>query len=69
MTIERTWVRVLLSSPWRILVLGIVLFALVVAVPLVLVLVGVYLVGLVVLCVGVCAVAALVFALYPGRRR
>lgn len=69
MTIERTWVRLLLSSPWRIFALGVVLFLLVVAVPLVLILVGLYIVGLIVLFLGVCAVAALVLALYPGRRR
>ncbi|MGI9033414.1 MAG: hypothetical protein ACR2HY_06985 [Acidimicrobiales bacterium] len=67
MTIERTWVRLLLSSPWRILVLGIVLFLMIVAAPLVLVLVGLYLVGLLVLALGVAAVMALVLALYPGR--
>ena len=68
MTIETTWVRVFLSTPKRILATGAGLFLLVLAIPIALAIVGLWLIGLLVCLVGVACVAALVVGMLPGRR-
>lgn len=68
MTIETTWVRVFLSTPKRILATGAGLFLLVLAIPIALVIVGLWLIGLLVCLVGVACVVALVVGMLPGRR-
>ncbi len=69
MTIETTWVRVFLSTPKRMLATGAGLFLLVVAAPIALVIVGLWLVGLLLCLVGVACVGALVVGMLPGHRR
>ncbi len=69
MTIETTWVRVFLSTPKRMLATGAGLFLLVLAAPIALVIVGLWLVGLLLCLVGVACVAALVVGMLPGHRR
>jgi hypothetical protein len=68
MTIETRWVRVFLSTPKRILATGAGLFLLVLAIPIALAIVGLWLIGLLVCLVGVACVAALVVGMLPGRR-
>jgi hypothetical protein len=66
-TIERRWVRVLLSTPGRAAATVLTLFVAIVVAPVVLIVLGLAVVGLVVLVVGLGALAALAFALLPGR--
>ena len=69
MTVERTWVRVLLSTTGRAVGTVAGLFVLIVVVPIVLAIVGLPLVALLVFLAGVAAAAVLVLALRPGRGR
>lgn len=68
MTIETTWVRVFLSTPKRILATGAGLFLLILAAPIALAIVGLWLIGLLLCLVGVACLAALVVGMLPGRR-
>ena len=69
MTIETTWVRVFLGTPKRILATGAGLFLLILAAPIALAIVGLWLIGLLLCLVGVACLAALVVGILPGRRR
>ena len=69
MTIETTWVRVFLSTPKRILATGAGLFLLILAIPIALAIVGLWLIGLLLCLVGVACLVALVVGMLPGRRR
>ena len=69
MTIERTWVRVFMSTTSRMVGTVAGLFVLIVVAPIVLAIVGLPLVALLVLLVGLGLVVALVVALLPGRGR
>ena len=69
MTIETTWVRVFLSTPGRILATGAGLFVLILAAPIALAIVGLWVIGLLLCLVGIACVAALVVGMLPGRRR
>ena len=69
MTIERTWVRVFMSTTGRMVGPVAGLFVLIVVAPIVLAILGLPLVALLVLLVGLAAVVALVLALLPGRGR
>jgi hypothetical protein len=66
-TIETTWVRVLFGSPGRILATAVTLFVLVVAAPIVLAIVGLWLVGVLLCLVGLACVVAIALAMLPGR--
>jgi hypothetical protein len=68
-TIERTWVRVLISTPWRMLGTALGLFVLIIAGPLVLIIADQALLGVLLLVLGLAFLAALVLALLPGGRR
>ncbi|HEX2041053.1 MAG TPA: hypothetical protein VHF24_00320 [Acidimicrobiales bacterium] len=67
MTIETTWVRVLFGSPGRMLATAVTLFVLILAAPIVLALVGLWVVGVLVCLVGLACVVAIVLAMLPGR--
>ncbi|HWC12899.1 MAG TPA: hypothetical protein VG455_16950 [Acidimicrobiales bacterium] len=69
MTIERAWVRALLSTTGRAVGTVAGLFGLIVVAPIVLAIVGLPLVALLVFLAGVAAAAVLVLALLPGRGR
>ncbi len=67
MTIETTWVRLLFGSPGRMLATVATLFALIVAAPIVLAIVGLWVVAVLICLVGLACVAAIAFAMLPGR--
>ena len=69
MTIERAWVRALLSTTGRLVGTIAGLFVLIVVAPILLAVLGLPLVALLVLLVGLGLAAALVIALLPGRGR
>jgi hypothetical protein len=66
-TIETTWVRLLFGSPGRILATAVILFVLIVAAPIVLAIVGLWVVSVLICLVGLACVAAIAFAMLPGR--
>jgi hypothetical protein len=66
-TIETTWVRLLFGTPGRILATAVTLFVLIVAAPIVLALVGLWLVGLLLCLVGLACVVAIALGMLPGR--
>ncbi len=67
MTIETTWVRVLFGSPGRILATALTLFVLILIAPIVLAIVGLWVVAVLVCLVGLACVAAIALAMLPGR--
>ncbi len=67
MTIETTWVRLLFGSPGRMLATVVTLFVLILAAPIVLALVGLWVVGLLLCLVGLACVVAIALAMLPGR--
>jgi hypothetical protein len=66
-TIETTWVRVLFGSPGRILATAVTLIVLIVAAPVVLAIVGLWVVGVLLCLVGLACVAAIAIGMLPGR--
>jgi uncharacterized membrane protein YozB (DUF420 family) len=68
-TIERTWVRVFLSTTGRMTGTVAGLFVLILVAPIVLAVAGLPLVALLVLLMGLAFVVALVLALLPDRGR
>jgi len=66
-TIETTWVRLLFGTPGRILATAVTLLVLIVAAPIVLALVGLWLVGLLLCLVGLACVVAIALGMLPGR--
>ena len=69
MTIERTWVRVFLGTSGRILATVAGLFVLIVVAPVVLAIVGLWLLGLLFCVVGLACVGAIALGMLPPRRR
>lgn len=67
MTIETTWVRVFLGTPGRILATCVGLFLLILALPIVLAILGLWLIGLLLFVVGVACIVALAAGMLPGR--
>ena len=67
MTIETTWVRLLFGTPGRILATAVTLFVLIVAAPIVLALLGLWVVGVLLCLVGLAGVVAIALGMLPGR--
>ncbi len=67
MTIETTWVRLLFGSPGRMLATVVTLFVLIVAAPIVLAIVGLWVVAVLLCLVGLAGAAAIALAMLPGR--
>lgn len=67
MTIETTWVRVFIGTTGRFIATCVGLFVLIVAAPIVIAIVGLWLVAVLVFLVGLVCLAALVAGMLPGR--
>ena len=67
MTIETTWVRVFLGTTGRFVATCAGLFVLILAAPIVLAVLGLWLVAVLALLVGLVCLAALVAGMLPGR--
>ena len=68
-TIETTWLRALLGSPGRMLATVGTLLVLIVVAPIVLAIVGLWVVGVLVCLLGVACAAVIALAMLPGRHR